>query len=35
MGRDGEGWEKRVSERGRMSFWIVEQWVLAQEKDGE
>jgi hypothetical protein len=32
MGGEGEGWEKRV---GRMSCWIGEKWVLAQEKDGE
>jgi hypothetical protein len=30
-----DGWRKRVGERGRTRFWGGEQWILAQEKEGE
>jgi hypothetical protein len=35
VGGEGEGSGKKVGEGGRMSCWRREQWVLAQEKDGE
>jgi hypothetical protein len=35
MGGEGEIWWKSLGEGVRISCGIGEQWVLAQEKDGE
>jgi hypothetical protein len=35
MGAEGEGREREWVRRGRTSGWEVEQWILAQEKEGE
>jgi hypothetical protein len=35
MGGEGEGREREWVRRGRTSGWEVEQWILAQEKEGE
>jgi hypothetical protein len=34
MGGEGEGKRRGRMRRGRMSCWKVEQWILAQEKEG-
>jgi hypothetical protein len=35
MGREGEGRGRQWVRRGRKSCWEGEQWILAQEKEGE
>jgi hypothetical protein len=35
MGREGEGRGREWVIMGRMSCWGGEQWILAQEKEGE
>jgi hypothetical protein len=35
MGGEGESWGTDWATRGRTRFWGREQWILAQEKDGE
>jgi hypothetical protein len=34
-GRDGENMERQWKRRGRKSTWEGEQWIVAQEKEGE
>jgi hypothetical protein len=35
MGGEGEGREREWMRRDRKSTWEGEQWIVAQEKDGE
>jgi hypothetical protein len=35
MRGEGEGRGREWVRRGRMSCWGEEQWILAQEKEGE